>query len=396
MQRIVWFGYIALLAFLPFMALDISLPTFVTLTDVFHTTAGPVQQTASAYLLGMALGQVGWGPLSDTWGRRNVLAVSLLIFTLASFACAHVHTIEALWVARFIQAIGVCAPGALWQSVLVDRLETAQRDVYFAWIFPITALSPIIMPFIGAILLAWVNYQATFYATAMVGLVLLMMTSGWFAETLPLEKRHPLAWGVYFRHAVDIMTCPVFLGNTGLICFSSASFYVFLTQFPFTVDKLGMPESWMGPLIIPQTVFFMLGGLVSPWLSRHMGGKTRALLGVSCIAIVGSLILCVSVIVYPVAHMAQILAPYSITAFANGAIYPLAFSLIFESHDDKSGSAAGWVAFYLALTGFVGAFCMGLMSRWAETGMALLILVCYGLCVVSWWVCARFSEKHAT
>lgn len=390
-----FFLYISLLAILPFMALDITLPIFVTLTDYFHTTAGDVQQTASAYLLGMAAGQVIWGGLSDTFGRRSILAVSLIIFSVSTLACAVVPSIEWLWAARFIQAIGVCAPAALWQSLLVDRFELRRRELFFAWIFPITALSPIFMPMIGAFLLAQVGFEATFLFTAGLGTLLLLMTVVWLKETLPVHKRHPLAVRTYISNALHLMSCPVFMGNTGLICLSSASFYVFITEFPFVVDRLGMPESALGPLIIPQTLAFMVGGAMTAWMTRVIG-KQQALLGVTVLAIVGSVALCVSVMLFSVTSVWQILLPYAVTAFANGAIYPLAFSLIFEVHDDKAGTAAGWVAFYLALMGFVGSFLMGLLNGWGEAGMAVLVLAFYVICLFSWILAALFSEKHVT
>ncbi|MFI4956652.1 MAG: Bcr/CflA family efflux MFS transporter [Gammaproteobacteria bacterium] len=389
------FGYVALLAILQFLALDITLPIFVTLTSYFQTTAGDVQQSASAYLLGMAAGQVLWGALSDTFGRRSILIVSLGIFTLATLACTLVPSIEWLWVARFIQAVGVCAPAALWQSILVDTHEAHRRDIVFAWIFPITALSPIFMPMVGAFLLERVGFESTFVFTAAVGVFLLVMTFLWLKETLPVHKRHPLALHTYIKHALNLMSCPVFMGNTGLICLSSASFYVFLTEFPFVLDRVGLSESAMGPLIIPQTIIFMLGGALSAWMARAWG-KRKALLYVTLLAILGGVALCASVMLHPLSSVWQVLIPYAVTAFSNGAIYPLAFSLIFEVHDDKAGTAAGWVAFYLALMGFVGAFFMGLFSAWGEVGMALLVLGFYVLCLVSWMLATLFSEKHVT
>jgi MFS family permease len=341
----------------------------------------------------MAAGQVLWGALSDTLGRRVILATSLFVFTCATLLCVFAPTIEWLWVARFMQAVGVCAPAALWQSILVDCFESRRRDILFAWIFPITALSPIFMPMLGAWLLHMAGFQSTFFFTAALGLLLLIMTLGWLQETLPIERRHPLAIKTYFSNAIHLMSCSIFMGNTGLICLSSASFYVFLTEFPFALDQLGLPESAMGPLIIPQTLIFMVGGLLSAWMTR-VWGKQKALLCVTVVAILGAVLLCCSVILWPLESVWQILAPYAVTAFSNGAIYPLAFSLIFEMHDDKAGTAAGWIAFYLALMGFVGAFCMSLFSAWGVVGMALLVLVFYLLCLGSWVLSVVGSEKH--
>ena len=395
MNSKILFAYVAFLAILQFLALDITLPIFVTLTSFFDTTPGDVQQSASAYLLGMAAGQVLWGALSDTFGRRSILMVSLGIFSLATLACTIVPTIEWLWAARFIQAVGVCAPAAIWQSILVDTCEAHRRDIVFAWVFPITALSPIFMPMVGAFLLETAGFESTFLFTAGVGIFLLTMTIIWLKETLPVHKRHPLAFHTYIKHAMNLMTCPVFMGNTGLICLSSASFYVFLTEFPFVVDRVGLSEAAMGPLIIPQTILFMIGGALSAWMARTWG-KTNALLYVTLLAIAGAVMLCASVMLYPLTSVWQVLAPYAVTAFSNGAIYPLAFSLIFEVHDDKAGTAAGWVAFYLALMGFVGAFFMGLFSSWGEVGMAILVLAFYVLCLGSWMLAALFLKRHAT
>ncbi len=370
-----------------------TLPIFVTLQSFFNTTSGDIQQSVSAYLLGMAIGQVFWGALSDSIGRRIILIVSLSLFILASCACAIVSTVEWLWIMRFLQAVGVCAPAALWQSILVDALALHRRDIFFAWIFPFTALSPIFMPMLGAFLLSTFGFQSTFLFTAVLGLFLFMMTISWLQETLPVERRQALALKTYFVNATKLMSCPIFIGNVGLICLSSAAFYIFLAEFPFALHRLNLPESLIGPFIIPQTLTFMLGGALSAWMGRTFG-KQKALCYVIVVAIVGSIVLCASVMYWPVKSVWQILVPYAITAFSNGAIYPLSFSLIFKAHGDKAGTAAGWVAFYLALVGFVGTFCMGLVSAWGAVGMALLILGCYGLCLGSWLTGAIGSEKH--
>jgi MFS family permease len=227
----------------------------------------------------------------------------------------------------------------------------------------------------------------------MVGLGLLITTIYMFRETLSTARRHPLSLKTYALHAIQLMSCPVFMGNMGLICLSSASFFVFIAEFPFALHQLRLSESMMGPLLIPQTIVFMVAGVLSAAMSRRFG-KSRSLWYVTWLAILGSLILWAVVAFTPLTSIWQILIPYALTAFSNGAIYPLAFSAIFEAHDDKAGTAAGWVAFYMGLMGFVGAFLMGVFNEAGVVGMALLILVFYGLCLGAWALTACFIERH--
>ena len=112
----------ALTAFPP-LSIDIYLPSLPTLVRTFGTTDGAVQLTLPAFFLGLALGQLFYGPLSDRYGRRPALLIGIALYTLASAACALAPSIEALLAGRFVQALGGSAGMTIAMAVVRDRFD---------------------------------------------------------------------------------------------------------------------------------------------------------------------------------------------------------------------------------------------------------------------------------
>src|SRR6516164_5308031 len=132
-------------------ATDMYTPSMPDISKLLGSTASEVQLTLSSYLVGFAIGQIVYGPISDRWGRRPVLLVALALFCAASLACAAASTIETLIVARMLQALGGSGAIVLPRAIVRDLYVGRQAGRELSRIGAIMSFAPAIAPLIGGL-----------------------------------------------------------------------------------------------------------------------------------------------------------------------------------------------------------------------------------------------------
>ena len=153
------------------VSIDLYLPALPTIAADFGVQAGAVQGTMSAFFIGMAMGQLVYGPLSDRIGRRPPLLIGAVIYTLASLACAMAPSLEALIVGRFAQALGACAGVVVARAVVSDRFDRVESARLFSLLFLVLGVAPLLAPSLGAVLMQQVGWRSIFFVLAGFGLL---------------------------------------------------------------------------------------------------------------------------------------------------------------------------------------------------------------------------------
>lgn len=153
------------------VSIDFYLPALPAIAAEFGTTAAAAQLTMSAFLAGMAIGQLGFGPLSDRMGRRPPLLAGILLYTLASIALVFVPSIEALTAGRFVQGLGACAGVVIARAVVRDRFDTTESARLFSLTFLVLAVAPMLAPTAGAGLMHLFGWHSIFVVLALFGVV---------------------------------------------------------------------------------------------------------------------------------------------------------------------------------------------------------------------------------
>lgn len=160
----------SLTAFGP-MAIDMYLPAMPAIAADLHTDPASAQQTMSVFLIGMALGQLLYGPISDRVGRRPPLMIGIAVFIVMSIGCAYAQTIGALIVLRFLQALGACVGQVLARAVVTDVYDRREAPRMFSLLMLVMGLAPILAPIAGGWVLAVADWQAIFLALAVFGVL---------------------------------------------------------------------------------------------------------------------------------------------------------------------------------------------------------------------------------
>ena len=165
-------------------SIDMYLPGFPAIADDLDTTIDVVQLSLTSYFIGIAAGQLLYGPLLDRFGRKKPLYAGLSIYVITSLGCALIHSVDALIIMRFLQAVGGCAGMVAAQALVRDIFPVEKTAQAFSWITLVIAISPMIAPAVGSYVAVAFGWQAIFLILA--SLALLLIAGVYF--TLPGGK----------------------------------------------------------------------------------------------------------------------------------------------------------------------------------------------------------------
>ncbi|KXI22497.1 purine nucleoside transporter PunC [Photobacterium sanguinicancri] len=360
---LVWFACLSMLGFL---ATDMYLPAFEVIRTDFETSQSLIGLTLSVFLLGMALGQLVYGPLSDRIGRIKVLLGGMTLFSIASALCAMAPNVEILLFTRFLQALGACSATVIWQAVVIDRYEGKVSERVFATIMPLVALSPALAPLAGALLEHQLGWRSIFIALVAFGAVLAVMTLK-ETESAPVDKKQEKVLVQLKRDYQQILSSKKFVGNMVIFAACSAAFFAYLTGSPFVMSAMGYSGADIGLSYAPQTVGFIIGGYGCRALLARFEGKQILPWLVKLFFASVLVMFLISTNTEPTTIW-PILIPFCFLAVANGAIYPIVVSQALEDFKNCSATAAGLLNFLqtmicFAASGIVSAFAMhGLLT----------------------------------
>jgi DHA1 family bicyclomycin/chloramphenicol resistance-like MFS transporter len=169
---------------------DLYLPALPALTADLHSTAPAVQLTLTASLLGMALGQLLFGPASDRHGRRRPLLAGMGLYTLATAVCVLAPSVPVLVAGRFLQGTAGAAGLVIARAVARDRYEGVAMIRFMASLALVSGLAPIVAPVLGAQLLHVTTWRGSFVVLAATGGLLTLAAAVGVPESLPPERRH--------------------------------------------------------------------------------------------------------------------------------------------------------------------------------------------------------------
>ena len=233
-----WLVLLAALTALAPLSIDMYLPAFPAIEQGLAAPAGRISLTLAAFFIGMALGQLFYGPLSDRFGRKPPLYAGLLLYVVASLACMLVDNITALIVCRFFQALGGCAGAVIARAIVRDRCSASESARVFSMLMLVMGLAPILAPILGGELLLWASWRWLFLVLALFGVACLVLLHWRLQETHDTRHAEPLALGAVLRAYAKLCGNRAFLGYTLSGGLGMAGMFAYITGSPFIFIEL--------------------------------------------------------------------------------------------------------------------------------------------------------------
>ncbi|WP_369355130.1 multidrug effflux MFS transporter [Streptomyces sp. cg2] len=229
---------LGLLAFVTPLATDMYLPAFPHLMDELHSGASGIQLTLTAFLLGMGLGQLILGPLSDRFGRRVPLLAGAAAMVAASAACATLSSLGTLIVLRFVQGFSGSAGVVIGRAVITDVTRGDRAAKLFGTLMTLTGIAPIIAPIIGGTLTESTGWRGIFWVLTGASALALLGATLFLPESLPSDRRHTGGPQATLRALRGVLADRAYLGYTLSFCLAFAMLFSYIAGSAFLFQKV--------------------------------------------------------------------------------------------------------------------------------------------------------------
>ena len=361
------------------LAVTIFLPSLPSMENALGTSQAAVKLTISVYLGSFAAAQLVIGPLSDRYGRRIPLLTGMAVFTLASFACALAPTVEILIAARIAQAMGACTGIVITRAIIRDTVEGAAATRALSYMGMALGAGPALAPLIGGQFETWLDWRASFFATALMGTVVCAVALATLRETLPPEARRLTGTRTLFLTYLRLVRMPVYMGyslGTGVL---SAAFQAFLAGAPFVLISLkGVPPDLLGFYTLPVPVAFIITNGLAGRMARRYRRHTVIWMGYAC-ALSGTFGLVVLSLLGLDTPNAMLLPLFVYSAGA-GFLLPNCLAGALESVEPPvAGSAAALGGFIQMGSGFFSTMVIAAIVLTSFVELATVMAICAAL-----------------
>jgi len=372
----------ALSAFGP-LSIDMYLPALPTLAQNLDTTQSLAQLSLTACLLGLALGQLIAGPLSDIRGRRGPLIVALVLYTLASLACAFAPSVWILIVLRLIQGAAGAAGIVISRAVVRDLYAGTELTKFFTMLMLVNGLAPILAPIFGGAILNYVSWRGVFSVLCAIGALMLIAVVLALPETLERERRSSGGLGDTLGTFGQLLRSRAFVGYALSQAFVTAAMFAYISGSPFVIqDLFGVsPQGY--------SLFFAVNGLGIVLFSQITGRLVHRT-GESKLLVTGLLIaFCAGVSLTVVTRLGGglwAIAPLLFLVVASvGMVASTTTSLAMQSQEPRTaGSASALIGLMPLLLGAAASPLVGLGSGQTAFPMGLVIGIAELLALMSY------------
>ena len=374
----------ALIALGP-LTIDMYLPALPRIVDDLQTTSAAVQLTLTGTLVGLALGQLLVGPLSDTFGRRRPLIVGVGVHVLASLLVLVAPNVAVLGVLRVLQGVGAAAASVVTMAIVRDLFVGRAAATLFSRLMLVLGVAPVLAPTIGGEVLRFTSWRGVFVVLAVLGVMLVVVAALAVPETLPPVRRTPLGLGNTLRAFRGLLRDRTFVGlvlvaglaMSGLFGYVAGSSFVFQEEF-------GLDEQQFGLLFGAGALFLIGATQLNAALLRRFEPRALLPFGLALATVAGAVLLVLAGT--GTGGLVGVVAPLWTMLFAVGLVMPNAPTLALARHGEAAGTASSMLgatqmgvgAIVSPLVGVLGnsAVAMGVvMTGGAVVALAVLLIV---------------------
>jgi len=347
------------------------LPSLPSLSRDLGASASAAQLTLSACLLGLALGQVIAGPLSDTLGRRRPLLVGLVAYVLASLLCVVAPSISILIGLRFVQGTAGAAGIVIARAIVRDTYSGIAAARFFSILMLVSGTAPIAAPILGGLLLRVTSWRGVFIILSILVTLMLLMVAVGLRETLPPERRQSGELRTTLATFRRLLTDRLFVGYALSCGLSFAAMFSYISGSPFVIQDIYHLSPQAFSLIFGTNALgIAMMGQVSGRLVGRVSPRRLLARALTAVAIGGAALL---VVVSAHIGLAGILPALFVVVASQGMVFPNATALALADHPRTAGSASALLGMLQFALGAAIAPLVGVAGPTTALPMAVVI-----------------------
>jgi len=382
---------LALLNTLESLSIDLYLPAFPSMAQIFQTDIGHIQISISVFFAGFAFGQLLWGPLSDRTGRKPMLYCGLLLFIIGATTIFFTENIYMLWAMRFLQAFGGSAGIVIGRAIVIDLYDRQKSVAIFSQQSQISGIAPIVAPLLGSVFLKFWGWNSSFAFLGIMGLITLFMVYKYVPETNSRTSLPDLteAEKGLKSHLKAIISNKEFIGSTMIGSIAFASLIIYISNAPFLFMKLHGFSSGIFSLIFGfNSLALITAAYLTPKLIKRVS-DTKLLLAATLLL----LVVCglhILIVVSDLSVTLEIIMLY-LSLLAIGILFPITSAHALSPFKEGRGTAAAIMGFIQLMVTFLLSGLAGFLE--VDSIMPMVILRAGIALFAVWFAYRSFKDK---
>ncbi len=355
------------------LTIDAYLPALPQLSAELGATDSQAQLTITGLLIGLGVGQLVIGPLSDAVGRRKPLLIGLVGHALMSLLCALAPSIEILTVTRTLQGVAGAAVAVVSMAMVRDLFSGVRAAQLLSRLILVLGVAPILAPSLGSALLEFTSWPGIFVALAVIAVLLLVLA--WFAlpETLPVERRQPVSLRGSARSYALLFSDRLFVVMVLVAGLMFATLFAYVAGAPFILQEVyDLSPQQFGLAFSANAVGLIVMTQVNPILVKRYGPV--AILTVAVLVAFVSALGLLAVAVADFGGVLGLMVPLFLIVSAAGLAFPNAPAIALNRHGEAAGTAAALLGASQFMVGGFIAPLVGILSDGTAVPMAAVIV----------------------
>lgn len=370
---------LGLLAALGPLCIDLYLPALPSLAKDLQTPTATAQLSLTAGLIGLGLGQLIFGPMSDKFGRIKPLLISLVLLLIASVGCALAQNINQLLLARLCEGLFGAGGAVLSRAIARDMYSGHELTRFFALLMLVNGLAPIAAPVMGGALMAVLDWRGLFMVIAAIAALLFVLAKVKLTETLIPERRSQGSIFSAWAALGSVIKHRPFMGFCLTQGFMMSGMFAYIGASPFVLQQLyGLSPQAFSFCFAANGVGLILASQISARLSP-LFGEYRVVKGALTLAFVSSGTLLITGLTGAALPMVLVALFFSVAS--NGAVGVAAASLAMQSQGHRAGSASAVMGVTMFTLGGIAVPVTGIGGTSVLT-MTATIFGCYMLAII--------------
>lgn len=363
----------SLTAFGP-LSMDMYLPALPIVASDLQTTTSIAQLSLTACLLGLALGQLTFGPLSDIRGRRKPLITTLVIYAVASVLCAFSGNIWVFVGLRFVQGFTGAAGIVIARASARDMYSGRDLTKFVALLALVNGAAPILAPVFGGVVLNYASWPIVFIILGVIGLIMFIAVTFFLPETHPVEKRSEGSLLAVVKTFGKLVKDRSFIGIALTQAFIMTGMFAYIAGSPFVLQNIyEVTPQQFSLLFALNGVGIIIGAQVTGRVV-HLISEVKLLFVGIVIALTGSVLLLI-VIAYTL-PLAWIATALFLVVSSVGIVSTTSFSLGMQKQGRSAGSASAFLGLLPFIGGAIASPLVGIAGDQTAWPMGLIIVSC--------------------